>query len=116
MNTFLTSFWCCIWWFLAGVLLGWLLNRWLCKCSNKNDTAHSNASIQNDNTSTPNKFVDQPAVPPKAPPANQIAPKIKPASATISSTNAQSTNQVIDLASAKKSRVYAKKCGRFNCC
>ena len=32
MSSLLSSFGCCFWWFLAGVLLGWLLNRWLCKC------------------------------------------------------------------------------------
>ena len=32
MSSLLSSFGCCFWWFLAGILLGWLLNRWLCKC------------------------------------------------------------------------------------
>lgn len=31
----MSSFGCCIWWFLLGILLGWLLNYWLCKCKNK---------------------------------------------------------------------------------
>ena len=32
MSSLLSSFGCCFWWFLAGLLLGWLLNRLLCKC------------------------------------------------------------------------------------
>ena len=32
MSSLFSSFGCCFWWFLAGVLLGWLLNRLLCKC------------------------------------------------------------------------------------
>ena len=32
MSSLFSSFGCCFWWFLAGILLGWLLNRWLCKC------------------------------------------------------------------------------------
>lgn len=31
----MSAFGCCIWWFLLGILLGWLLNYWLCKCKNK---------------------------------------------------------------------------------
>ncbi len=29
----MSLFGCCFWWFLLGALLGWLLNRWLCKCA-----------------------------------------------------------------------------------
>ena len=32
MSSLLSSFGCCFWWFLLGLLLGWLLNRLLCKC------------------------------------------------------------------------------------
>lgn len=33
MSGILSHFACCFWWFLLGVLVGWLLNRWLCSCS-----------------------------------------------------------------------------------
>lgn len=35
MSGFLSHFACCFWWFLLGVLVGWLLNRMLCKCCKK---------------------------------------------------------------------------------
>ncbi|WP_020167901.1 MULTISPECIES: DUF4332 domain-containing protein [Methylotenera] len=35
MSAFFSTLSCCWFWLLLGVLIGWLLNRWLCKCSNK---------------------------------------------------------------------------------
>lgn len=32
MSSLFSSLGCCFWWFIAGTLLGWLLNKWLCKC------------------------------------------------------------------------------------
>lgn len=51
------SFGCCFVWFIAGILLGWLLNYWLCKCSCKK----SKESL-NENTTPPiAKAADIPA-------------------------------------------------------
>jgi predicted flap endonuclease-1-like 5' DNA nuclease len=36
MSSLLSTFSCCFWWFLLGALLGWLLNKWLCRCTAKN--------------------------------------------------------------------------------
>ncbi len=102
MSTFLTSFWCCIWWFLAGVLLGWLLNRWLCKCSNKKDNKNSNTLSQNVYTPTVNKLADQPAPAANNQTVNQSAHKLQPVSVSSSSNNVGSTSQLIDLSAAKK--------------
>jgi predicted flap endonuclease-1-like 5' DNA nuclease len=33
MSSLLSTFSCCWFWLLAGLLLGWLLNWWLCKCT-----------------------------------------------------------------------------------
>jgi predicted flap endonuclease-1-like 5' DNA nuclease len=85
MSSLFSSLACCFWWFLAGTLLGWLLNRWLCKCCCKVPPSSGNTT----NTSAPAKLADVPAAPvAKAAPA---APK-----ATASSAAA------IDLAAAKK--------------
>ncbi|MES2499257.1 MAG: hypothetical protein V4570_01875 [Pseudomonadota bacterium] len=35
MSAFFSTLSCCWFWLLLGVLIGWLLNRWLCKCSTK---------------------------------------------------------------------------------
>ena len=80
MGSLFSSLACCFWWFLAGILLGWLLNRCLCKCaSSKQQVAP---------TQTP---VPTPAAAPlKAAevPATKAAPK--------------TAATVIDLAAAKK--------------
>ncbi len=44
MGALFSSLACCFWWFLAGVLLGWLLNRCLCKCSSKTTQPLANVS------------------------------------------------------------------------
>jgi predicted flap endonuclease-1-like 5' DNA nuclease len=104
----LSSLGCCFWWFLAGALLGWLLNRWLCKCCCKtkpSSTTHSPAA--------PAKMADVPAAPaatiaPKAAPVvKAAAPKAAPKAAAKAKPKAKpkaaaSSAAVIDLAAAKK--------------
>lgn len=78
----LSSLGCCFWWFLAGALLGWLLNRWLCKCCCK--TPPSSGHTTTYNTSAVAKAADVPAgtVAPKAPePVAAVAPTPAPAPA-----------------------------------
>jgi len=41
MSAFFSTLSCCWFWLLLGVLIGWLLNRWLCKCTNKNNPSES---------------------------------------------------------------------------
>lgn len=83
MSSLLSTFSCCFWWFLLGVLLGWLLNRWLCKC--KSNTTQQLTHTQ---TSAPSAATT-PVAPAKA--AEVPAAKATPKAAT-----------VIDLAAAKK--------------
>ncbi len=90
MSSLLSSLGCCFWWFLAGALLGWLLNRWMCKCCCK---ASCNAQTT---PAAPAKVAEVPATPvakaapvPAAPKAS--APKAAAPAAAI-----------IDLAAAKK--------------
>jgi predicted flap endonuclease-1-like 5' DNA nuclease len=42
MSSILSSLGCCFWWFIAGTLLGWLLNKWLCKCCCKSTPSAGN--------------------------------------------------------------------------
>ncbi len=89
MSSLLSSLGCCFWWFLAGTLLGWLLNRWLCKCCCKAPPSSGNTT----HTAAPAKLADVPAAPvaKAAPAAPAATPK---AAAPVAAT--------IDLAAAKK--------------
>jgi predicted flap endonuclease-1-like 5' DNA nuclease len=85
MSSLLSSLGCCFWWFLAGTLLGWLLNRWMCKCCCK--TAPS----------VPAKVADVPVAPvAKAEPVAAAAPK------TAAPKAVAPTATIIDIAAAKK--------------
>jgi|GEM_PF-648769 len=44
MSSILSSLGCCFWWFIAGTLLGWLLNKWLCKCCCKSTPSAGNTT------------------------------------------------------------------------
>ncbi len=92
MSSLLSSLGCCFWWFLAGTLLGWLLNRWMCKCCCKTASAatqHSPAASA--------KVADVPATPvAKAEPVAAAVPK------TAAPKAAAPAATVIDIASAKK--------------
>lgn len=79
MGSLFSSLACCFWWFLAGILLGWLLNRCLCKCSSK-------TTQQVTHTPTPS--------PPPTKAAEMPVAKATPKAAT--------TTTAIDLAAAKK--------------
>jgi predicted flap endonuclease-1-like 5' DNA nuclease len=102
MSSLLSSLGCCFWWFLAGALLGWLLNRCLCKCCCKapptsGNTAHTSAA--------PAKMADVPATPvakvapvvattPKTATPKNVAPKATAPAVKVAAT--------IDLVAAKK--------------
>ena len=80
MGSLFSSLACCFWWFLAGILIGWLLNRCLCKCSSKTMQQVTPAPTPS-NTVTPAKAAEAPVA--------KATPKA-------------ATTTVIDLAAAKK--------------
>ena len=81
MGSLFSSLACCFWWFLAGTLLGWLLNRWLCKC----------------NSSTTQQVTHTQTLAPTPAPA---AAPVKLAEAPAAKTMPVAT--IVDLAAAKK--------------
>ena len=64
MSSLFSSFGCCFWWFLAGILLGWLLNRLLCKCCCK-----ATPAVAQHVPAAPAKMADVPALVAAAPKA-----------------------------------------------
>jgi predicted flap endonuclease-1-like 5' DNA nuclease len=63
MSSLLSSLGCCFWWFLAGTLLGWLLNRCMCKCCCKVPPSSSNTTHASTPAPAPAKMADVPAAP-----------------------------------------------------
>ncbi|MES2501841.1 MAG: hypothetical protein V4545_04480 [Pseudomonadota bacterium] len=83
MSAFFSSLSCCWFWLLLGFLLGWLLNRWLCKCCCKSSHSQADITPAPSPVSTPSKLVETPAP----------AAAVKPAPAKAIT--------VIDIAAAK---------------
>ncbi len=79
MSALLTSLGCCFWWFIAGILLGWLLNKWLCKCCCKTPPSSGNTSVS--------KAVDVPATT-VAPPETKAAEAPKAVTPVMAATPA----------------------------
>lgn len=74
MSDFFSSLSCCWFWLLAGLLIGWLLNRYLCRCCCKPNTTTSEPPPSPPNTQTsalvqapPTSATTVDAVPAKAP-------------------------------------------------
>ena len=108
MSSFLSSISCCWFWLLLGGLIGWLLNRFMCKCCCK---APTNQFITNTSNTpaAPTKLAPAPApaaAPTMAAPvAKAAAPKDVPktsAPKASASKAAPKPAAVIDLAAAKK--------------
>ena len=109
MSSFLSSISCCWFWLLLGGLIGWLLNRFMCKCCCK---APTNQFITNTSNTpaAPTKLADVPVPVPAAtaatapamaaPVAKATAPKDVPKASA--SKAAPKPAAVIDLAAAKK--------------
>ncbi len=95
MSSFFSSLSCCWFWLLLGGLIGWLLNRFMCKCCCKPSANHLTSNISNVSTSptAPAKVADVPVA--KA--ALTSAPVAKAAAPA-----AAQTATAIDLAAAKK--------------
>ena len=114
MSSFLSSISCCWFWLLLGGLIGWLLNRFMCKCCCKSPTNQFITNTSN-TPAAPTKLADVPAPAPAAtaaaapamaaPVVKAAAPKDVPktsAPKASASKAAPKPAAVIDLAAAKK--------------
>ena len=117
MSSFFSSLSCCWFWLLLGGLIGWLLNRFMCKCCCKPSANQFTTSTP----AAPAKLADVPAAPaaqanspaasptPNAPAPAMAAPVAK-AAAPLPAATPKATPKaaapkvvtVIDLAAAKK--------------
>lgn len=100
----MSSFGCCIWWFLIGALLGWLLNYWLCKCKNKSQNNESKYTPPPAPAPAPVASVVATSAPKAPTPAPTKAPVAKkPAVAKKAAPKPKATPKkvAIDLAAAK---------------
>ncbi len=86
MSAFFSTLSCCWFWLLLGILLGWLLNRWLCKCCCKTSHSMADKSATHNQANTPNKLVETAA------PVAAVPVAAAPASKALT---------VIDIAAAK---------------
>jgi predicted flap endonuclease-1-like 5' DNA nuclease len=112
MSSLLSSLGCCFWWFIAGTLLGWLLNKWLCKCCCKTPSSSDNTTqakaVEMPPTTVSTPIVKEPE-PPKADaplmavPVAAVKPKAptKP-KATKPKVAPKAKASGIDIAAAKK--------------
>ena len=126
MSSFLSSLSCSWFWLLLGGLIGWLLNRFMCKCCCKPSANQLTTSAP----AAPAKLADVPAAPaaqasppvaaptPNAPAPAMVAPVAKtesPATAAnlkaspkVAPKAALKVATVIDLAAAKKAGFVLK--------
>ena len=115
MSSFFSSLSCCWFWLLLGGLIGWLLNRFMCKCCCK----PSANQFTTGTPAAPAKLADVPAAPaaqassPAASPA-MAAPVVKnaaPVPAVIPKATPKAAPKVatvIDFAAAKKAGFILK--------
>jgi predicted flap endonuclease-1-like 5' DNA nuclease len=81
MSDFFSSLSCCWFWLLAGLLIGWLLNRWLCRCCCKpNNTATDVAPPPTPQTNTQASTLVQ------TPPSTSTVVKTTPAPTKVPAT------------------------------
>ncbi|EUJ09926.1 hypothetical protein Meth11DRAFT_0730 [Methylophilaceae bacterium 11] len=111
MSHLLSTLSCCWFWLIAGVLIGWLLNRWLCRCCCKPTTPPS-ASAPPPQTSA---LLDSPpaanatnaAVTTAKPPAKATPKPTKPKAPAKAKPAAPKVS--FDLAAAKAAGFAIKK-------
>lgn len=115
MSYLLSTLSCCWFWLIAGVLIGWLLNRWLCRCCCKPNSAPPATPSQPSNPPTQTSaLLDSPpasnssnaaaaaAVPAaKATPPAKAAPKTSKPKAPAKAKPAAPKAASFDLAAAK---------------
>jgi predicted flap endonuclease-1-like 5' DNA nuclease len=99
---------CCMWWLIFGVLVGWLLNWLLCRCTNcrsmKCCDNTSNTSSGATSNSTNTQMAEPPdVVPPKATVQTKSEATPKPAATAPKPSTLASTPKVfiLDVAAAK---------------
>lgn len=115
MSHLLSTLSCCWFWLIAGILIGWLLNRWLCRCCCKPNTPPS-VSAPPPQTSA---LLDSPPPPnasnataSAAAPAAKVAPKtVKPKAPAKAKPAAPKASPKVsfDLAAAKAAGFAIKK-------
>jgi predicted flap endonuclease-1-like 5' DNA nuclease len=119
MSSLLSSLGCCFWWFIAGTLLGWLLNKWLCKCcckaptSTENTTQAKAAEIPTTTFTPPVAKAPEPTkavAPVMTKPATAAKPKAAPKPKTAAKPKAAPKAKIatIDIAAAKKAGFIIK--------
>lgn len=100
----MSSFGCCLWWFLAGALLGWLLHHLLSRCCCKSGTCPPTTETAPPSSA---KIADIPAAtvaPAPAPAPAPVAAAPKPAAAAKPAAKPKAATPkatVIDFAAAK---------------
>ena len=98
MSAFFSTLSCCWFWLLLGVLLGWLLNRWLCKCCCKTSHSMADKSATPNQANTPNKLVETAAslaaVPVAAAPASKALTVIDIAAAKAAGFSLKNANDL----------------------
>ena len=113
MSSFFSSLSCCWFWLLLGGLIGWLLNRFMCKCCckppiNQINTSASSAPVapaKLADVPAPAAKVNTPVVAPAATPSPAATAKAAPKAAApkpAAPKPAPKMAAVIDLAAAKK--------------
>ena len=114
MSSLLSSISCCWFWLLLGGLIGWLLNRYMCKCCCQPSTNQITDSTSNTTDAKIIKAEPAAALTSTAPLAKAAAsPSVTPNSADTSSVSKAAPKEiaakaapqvaaVIDLAAAKK--------------
>ncbi len=103
MSAFFSTLSCCWFWLLLGLLLGWLLNRWLCKCCCKpNNLVADKLSAPDPVTASPVNAPTQISAPSKLAEMPAPAKKAsKPVKAAPAKTMVKPSASVIDIAAAK---------------
>ena len=96
MSAFFSTLSCCWFWLFLGVLIGWLLNRLLCKCTLKTNQIEPRPVVKPEPT-PPAKLAETPTPAVTAPiistPATQASPPatVKAAPKTAAKTNPRKT-------------------------
>lgn len=120
MSAFFSTLSCCWFWLLLGVLIGWLLNRWLCKCTHNTNQIEPRPVVKPEpkspaklaETTTPAvtaAIISTPATQASPPATVKAAPKpaakpkaaAKPAAKATSVATEISAAIAIDIAAAK---------------
>lgn len=96
---------CCVWWLIFGVLVGWLLNWLLCRCTNCRSMKCCDNTSSSANSNSANTLMAPPpdVVPPEATVQTKSQATPKPAASAAKPSTLASTPKVfiLDVAAAK---------------